>query len=166
MKKSYQKHILKIMSKKVNIVVIALSAPILIGLYDSSTNELISSYESNEKSSEYIPTLFETLLDEYNIESLAYAKGPGSFMAIKVTYVFLKTLSISLNIPFLAQDGFYFNDNTPIKAIGKLYFEKEEKNIITKTFEQIPQSKFYLPKTFKEDDYLIDTEPLYVLPAV
>ena len=166
MKKSCQKHIHKHMSKKVSIVVVALSSPILVGIYDNSTNELITSYESDEKSSEYIPTIFERLLNEYDIQTLAYAKGPGSFMAIKVTYVFLKTLSISLKIPFFAQDGFYFNDNSPIKAIGKLFFEKDKEQIVTKTFEQIPQSKFYLPKLFLKDEYLRDSEPLYVLPAV
>jgi len=154
------------MSKKVSIVVVALSSPILIGIYDNSTNELISTFESNEKSSEYIPTLFQTLINEYDIQALAYAKGPGSFMAIKVTYVFLKTLSISLKIQFLAQDGFYFNNNAPIKAIGKLFFEKNREQIVTKTFEQIPQSKFSLPQLFLKDEYLTDSEPLYVLPAV
>jgi len=166
MKKSYQKHIHKHMSKKVNIVVVTLSSPILVGIYDNSTDKLITSYESTQKSSEYIPTLFEKLLNEYNIETLVYAKGPGSFMAIKVTYVFLKTLSISLKIPLLAQDGFYFNNNTPIKAIGKLFFEKNKEQIVTKTFNQIPQSKFYLPKLFLKNEYLKDSEPLYILPAV
>ncbi len=50
-------------------------------------------------------------------------------MGIKVTYLFLKTLSIVKNIPLLAIDGFFFNENHPIKAVGKLYFVKNSNTI-------------------------------------
>jgi len=162
MKKRQQKR----MPKEVSVVVVALSAPTLVGIYDNETKELLESYESHEKSSEYLPILFKDLLKQYNIKNLAYAKGPGSFMAIKVAYVFLKTLSITLNISFTAQNGFYFNENSPIKAIGKLFFVNEYEEIITKSFEEIPKSKFSLPKQFNQEDFLEDTEPLYVIPAV
>ncbi|XPV52291.1 MAG: hypothetical protein ACNI3H_07725 [Halarcobacter ebronensis] len=47
-------------------------------------------------------------------------------MAIKVAYIFLKTLRITKNIPLYASNGFNFNNNSPIKALGKKYFIKED----------------------------------------
>ena len=40
-------------------------------------------------------------------------------MAIKVAYLFLKTISISKNIELESCSGFEFNKNSPIKALGK-----------------------------------------------
>jgi len=154
------------MPKEVDVVVVALTSPVLIGIYDHSSNTLLAEFQSKEKSSEYIPAIFQYILKNYTIKTLAFAKGPGSFMAIKVTYVFLKTLSISLDIKLLAQDGFYFNDNTPIKAIGKLHFIKEHSDIVTKSFDQPQPSVFSLPTTFEKENFTQDTEPLYILPAV
>ena len=40
-------------------------------------------------------------------------------MAIKVAYIFLKTISITRSIDLYACEGFEFNQNSPIKALGK-----------------------------------------------
>ncbi len=81
---------LKLMPK-VDILVLALASPILIGIYKD--NELIETLSSDEKSSEYLPTIFTSLLQLWDIQSIIYANGPGSFMAIKMSYLFL-TLKI------------------------------------------------------------------------
>ena len=36
----------------------------------------------------YLPEVFADLLNEYEIKSVTYANGPGSFMAIKMSYLF------------------------------------------------------------------------------
>lgn len=87
-------------------------------------------------------------------------------MAIKVSYVFLKSYSIAKNIIFKAVDGFYFNNNAPIKALGKTYFVKEGNNIILDTITPKKNGEFYLPKSLNHKDFSDDTLPLYVLPAV
>ena len=71
---------------KVDILVIALSSPIYIGIYEDK--KLIKSITSDEKSSDVLPILFEDILKEYEIKNLFYVNGPGSFMAIKVAYIY------------------------------------------------------------------------------
>ncbi len=88
-------------------------------------------------------------------------------MAIKVSYIFLRTLSITQDIPFYATEGFTFNNNKPIKATGALYFMKENGKILTKKIDapKVPYD-FTLPQTLKHSHFSDDVEPLYVLPAV
>lgn len=147
-----------------DVVVIALSAPLLIGVYRDAA--LIERIESHEKSSEALPELFETLLRKYEISRLVYAKGPGSFMAIKISYIFLKTLSIVKKIPLLATDAFYFNENAPIKAVGKLFFVKNSDTIETVRFDEAPLCRFELPARLNINDFESDTLPCYGIGAV
>ncbi len=152
------------MLKKVDIVLVALSSPITIGIYED--NKLIDTIESEKKSSEILPIIFDKLFKTYKIEKLFYANGPGSFMAIKVAYIFLKSLSILKDIPLFATDAFYFNNNQPIKAIGKLYFVKIASEIKTEKLVEVPEMKFMLPELLKTDDFNKITTPLYSIGAV
>lgn len=152
------------MLKKVDLLLITLSSPLQIGVYEN--NELIETIQSEKKSSDILPVMFDELLKRYQIQKLFYANGPGSFMAIKVAYVFLKSMSILKNIPLLATDAFYFNNNTPIKAVGKLYFVKIASEIKTQKLESIPQCIFTLPSVLDYDEFSTNTEPLYMIGAV
>ncbi|MEA3523107.1 MAG: hypothetical protein U9R50_09020 [Campylobacterota bacterium] len=147
-----------------DIVVIALSSPLLIGIYKEGT--LIESIESHEHTSEALPSLFEDILKRYKIQTIIYANGPGSFMAIKVAYIFLKTLCIINNYTLRATDAFFFNKNTPIKAIGKLCFVKTSQHIETQTFENVPPNRFVLPKYINTNEFDHDTLPYYGIDAV
>ncbi len=147
-----------------SVVVIALSLPLKVGVYED--NRLIYSDELHGHASETLPLLFETLLQNYKISRLIYANGPGSFMAIKVSYLFLKTLSIVNNIPLLATDAFYFNNNQPIKALGKLCFVKMAHSIETQVFDEVPSHTFELPQELMIDDFNSDTLPHYGIAAV
>jgi tRNA A37 threonylcarbamoyladenosine modification protein TsaB len=150
--------------KKVDVLVLALSSPIMIGVYENQ--ELIDAIITEEKSSEVLPILYERLEKSYRVEQLFYANGPGSFMAIKVAYIFLKSLSILKNIPLFATDAFYFNQNMPIKAVGKLYFVKTSDTIETKKFDEPVFSNFELPKVLNYNDFDTDTVPRYCIGAV
>lgn len=147
-----------------DLVVIALSSPLLLGVYEDG--RLIDTIESDEKSSESLPRLYKELRSKYHFSHLVYARGPGSFMAIKISYLFLKTISIVDKTPFLATDAFYFNENQPIKAIGKLCFVKTSSGIKTQTFEEVPLNRFRLPRTLHLDDLEEDTTPFYGIGAV
>jgi tRNA A37 threonylcarbamoyladenosine modification protein TsaB len=135
----------------------------LIGLYKDK--KLFKTYKSNEKTSDILPEFFTEIESKYNITALYYAKGPGSFMSIKVSYVFLKSYAIAKNIKFKAVDGFYFNNNAPIKALGKTYFVKEGNNITFDTITPKKNGEFYLPQYLNHKDFSNDTLPLYILPA-
>ncbi len=152
------------MPKKVDILLITLTSPIKIGIYENSL--LIQTIESIERSSDILPLIFKDLFKKYEIEKLFYANGPGSFMAIKVAYVFLKSLSIVKNIPLFATDAFNFNKNEPIKAIGKLHFVKVASEIKTRKLETAPEVTFELPDVLDYNEFSTTTAPLYMIGAV
>ncbi len=142
-----------------------MTPPLQIGLYHDKS--LFRTIKSEEKTSDALPALFEQILKKYQPQALYYAKGPGSFMAIKVSYIFLRTLSITKNIPLFATDGFTFNQNTPIKAVGSLYFMKKDGKIATqKKGGDFKPHNFTLPEILKSQNFTHESEPLYVLPAV
>ena len=146
----------------VDIVAIPISNPLKVGIYKDK--KLIEVIEKEGKTSEILPIIFDELLKNYNIEHIIYSKGPGSYMAIKLSYIFFKTLEITKNIIFLAADGFYFNNNRPIKAVGNSFFVKKE-GIIT-IEKNLKAGEFFLPKKLNLADFSKDTSPLYVLNPV
>ena len=150
--------------KKVDTVLVALSSPILVGIYEKGL--LIDQIKSEDKSSDVLPLIYKELLSKYDVDSFIYANGPGSFMSIKVAYVFLKSLSIVKNIPLYAVDAFYFNKNRPIKAIGKLHFVKIQGKIETRKAEEIQPQCFVLPLRIKKEDFSKENAPIYGIGAV
>lgn len=150
----------------VSIVVVSISSPILIGIYEN--NVLIDSIKNEGKTSDVLPLIFDELLQKYTISNIYYANGPGSYMAIKISYIFLKTLSITKKIPLKAVSGFVFNDNSPIKALGKKYFFNGQDDKITIDFiEDLEELKdFKLPNDISNISFSEDTLPNYHLPAV
>jgi len=152
------------MPKEVDVVLVALSSPVLVGVYEDL--KLIKTIKSDEKSSEILPKIYEELLQTYDIKNLFYANGPGSFMAIKIAYIFLKSLSVLKNIPLFATDAFYFNNNQPIKAIGKLCFVKLPSEIITQKLEIAPMMEFKLPDVLDYSEFSTTASPMYAIGAV
>jgi len=110
--------------------------------------------------------IFKEILKSFTCRRVFFARGPGSFMAIKITYIFLRALSIAKDIELFASDGFNFNDKNPIKAMRKIYFVKKDDKIETEFFEDEPVCEFMLPKTIELEKFSKDIEPLYILPAV
>jgi hypothetical protein len=151
-------------SHNYTLLVIPIASPLLIGLYRDG--ELIKTIESDAKTSEVLLPLLNELLDTYPVERIVYARGPGSYMAIKLTYVILKTIEIIKGIRIEGCSGFELNGGNPIKAIGNLYFIKEKETIITKKYEEPADANFALPQCIQ--DLVIDEEstPEYMLPAV
>ncbi|SMP86132.1 hypothetical protein SAMN06313486_1023 [Epsilonproteobacteria bacterium SCGC AD-308-P11] len=152
------------MRKNVELLFITLSSPILIGVYEDT--KLIDSVVSEEKSSDILPKIFEEMLNKYNVKALFYSNGPGSFMAIKIAYIFLKSMSILKNIPLFATDAFNFNENNPIKAIGKLYFVKVASEIETQKLEIAPVVSFSLPNVLDYNEFDKQNAPIYGIGAV
>ena len=152
------------MHKKVDIVLIALSSPIQIGIYEDE--KLIDVISSDKKSSDILAPIFNSIFKKYEVQRLVYANGPGSFMAIKVSYIFLKSISILKNIPLFATDAFYFNNNQAIKAIGKLYFVKVSSEIKTQKLEIIPEVNFTFPSIIDFNEFSSSSTPLYCIGAV
>jgi hypothetical protein len=136
----------------------------MLGVYEES--ELIETKSSDLKTSEILLPLIRECLDKYDISTIIYTRGPGSYMAIKLTYIILKTIEIMRGIKCVGCSGFALNGGEPIKAIGNLYFIKEKETIITKKYEQPVNVNFTLPQSIQ--DLALDEEstPDYILPAV
>jgi len=149
-----------------SVFVISISNTILVGVYEN--NKLTNTYEAKGKTSEVLPWIFNNSLKKYNIKNIYYVNGPGSYMAIKVAYIFLKTLSIVNGIELKATDGFCFNKNSPIKALGKKYFIKDKNGNINVDFidEAEKINDFELPEILNENLFSINSLPTYNLPAV
>ena len=147
------------------VLVISISSPIKIGL--NKNNELVKTYEKEGKTSDLLPEVLKEILEENKIQKISYVNSPGSYMAIKVAYVFLKTICITKNIEFLACSGFNFNDNSPIKALGKKYFFNKDGEISIDFLDKdCTISQFELPEVLNEDIFTSNTLPIYNLPAV
>ena len=149
----------------IEILVITISNPLLIGVYENK--KLIKEHKLDGKTSDLLPSLFEKLLKEYDIKGIIYVNSPGSFMAIKVAYIFLKTICITKDIEFFAIDGFEFNQNSPIKALGKKYFIKDENKVKVDFLEKdCIIYDFNLPMCIEKYNFNEETLPIYNLPAV
>jgi hypothetical protein len=162
--KRYRAGPLQKASPEITLLILSIASPLQIGVYED--NVLIDQYSSAQKTSEILLPLVTKLLEKYNVSRIVYTRGPGSYMAIKLTYIMLKTIEIVRGIACLGCSGFSLNGGQPIKAIGNLYFIKEKETIITKKFEQPVQAEFILPQSIQ--DLVIDEEstPEYMLPAV
>jgi len=151
-------------SKQYKLLIISISSPLLIGVYEDDI--LIKTFSSEKKTSEILLPLIMDVLNEYDISEIIYTRGPGSYMAIKLTYIMLKTIEIMRGIKCMGCSGFALNDGQPIKAIGNLYFIKEKETIITKKFEQPVNVVFALPQSIQDLEIDEESTPEYILPAV
>ena len=135
-----------------------------MGVYEDGKR--VDTYTSEKKTSEILLPLLMECLDKYPISEVIYTRGPGSYMAIKLTYIILKTLEITKGIKCLGCSGFALNGGNPIKAIGNLYFTKEKETIITKKYEQPVSATFALPLSIHNLVIEEESIPNYLLPAV
>lgn len=136
----------------------------MLGVYEEG--ELIDTISSELKTSQILLPLIKECLDKYDISTIIYTRGPGSYMAIKLTYIMLKTIEIMQGIKCVGCSGFALNGGEPIKAVGNLYFIKEKETIITKKYEQPVNVKFTLPQSIQDLELDEESTPDYILPAV
>mgnify|MGYP001556339048 CR=1 FL=1 len=152
------------MPKRYELLIISISSPLLLGVYEEDS--LIETICSDLKTSEILLPLIKKCLDKYDISKIIYTRGPGSYMAIKLTYIILRTIEIMQGIKCVGCSGFALNGGQPIKAIGNLYFIKEKETIITKKYEQPVNVKFTLPQSIQDLELDEESTPDYILPAV
>ena len=146
------------------VLIVSIASPLLVGVYRDDL--LIETIKREDKTSEILLKLLMEIFQKYNTTHLIYTSGPGSYMAIKLTYITLRSLEITKGITFDACDAFSLNQNNPIKAMGKLYFIKENNTIITKKFDEAVEQRFELPSMLSEVTIINDNKPMYILPAV
>ncbi len=147
------------------VLVISISKPLLIGVYKDK--KLIKVYKDEGMTSDVLPIIFENIFKKFTLDRIYYVNTPGSYMAIKVAYVFLKTVSITKNIDLKACSGFEFNQNSPIKALGKKYFINDENHVKVDFLDKNSRiCDFELPAVLENINFTSETLPIYNLPAV
>ena len=151
-------------SPNVTLLVISIANPLLVGVYKEGN--LIRTEKHDRKTSEILLPVLNELLETYDVEEIIYTRGPGSYMAIKLTYIMLRTIEIVQGIPLRGCSGFTLNGGRPIKAIGNLYFIKEKETIMTKKFEEPVDASFALPQCIHDLEIDEESTPEYLLPAV
>lgn len=145
----------------VEILVCSLDNPLLVGIYKQ--NVLIKQFQSQSHTSEALIEIFDEILQNYDIKTIIYANGPGSFMGIKVAFVILKTISIVKNCDFKAVSGFELNDFSPIKANKNLSFIYKNGEV---KLSKIQPKNFKLPQNLSNLNFISDTLPNYILSAI
>lgn len=151
---------------KTTLFVISIANPILIGLYEDEILKKV--IEKDGKTSDILPSTVNDILKSHTLDEIIYVNGPGSYMSIKISYLFLKTLSITLGSKFLAVSGFTLNENSPIRALGKKYFFQDDSGEIKMRFLEDDEvlKPFNLPHQIDYQKCIEDTLPNYQLPAV
>lgn len=146
---------------------VQLASPLLVGVYDHFSGDKLFELVSEEKTSQSLPLLFKDILQDFDCKRILFATGPGSFMAIKIAYIFLRTICLTRGIQLYGVDGFYFNCNAPIKAMKNIAFVKDKNGKIqTNLVDEEDLGTFSLPNSFEASEYDENIEPLYILPAV
>ncbi|WP_457598806.1 hypothetical protein [Hydrogenimonas sp.] len=148
----------------VELLLIGVTSPFVAAVYEDG--KCIETFRKEGKSSEVLPPFLHDVMARYRIGALYYANGPGSFMAIKVTYVMAKTLSIALGVPLFGTDAFAFNGNRPIRAIGRSCFVKQKGEIVIRNDCEEQSAPFEPPSVLERSLFSPQSEPLYVLPAL
>ena len=146
----------------VDLVAVTISSPSLFGIYQNG--KLVKSIIKEGKTSDILPEIFDSLSKKYDIKKIIYSKGPGSYMAIKLSYVFFKTVEIAKGIKLYGAEGFEFNGQRPIKAVGKSFFVKE--NGIISIKKDLKAGEFSLPESLNDINFSEDSSPLYILNPV
>lgn len=116
------------------------------------------------------------------LNAIYYSRGVGSLSAIKLTHVFLHTLSLSSDIHIYATNSFYFSQTNEIKAFANMsfYLKPDSKHVVitdsnTKEYihiapssinDNLDLSTLFLPYRLIHNDFLESCTPLYVTPAV
>lgn len=89
------------------LLLFSVDSPLQAGIYQEK--KLIQTFERQGRVGEELYPLLEEILEHYELSALYHLQGPGSFTAIKLTHLFLRTLSIALKIPLYGTDSFAFN---------------------------------------------------------
>jgi len=149
---------------KYTILINAIAVPVQLGLY--CENRKVTTLEIEGQTSEVLLPAVEKWLNSYSVERCIYVNGPGSYMAIKLTYIMLRTVEMIRGITFFGISAFELNGGKPVKAMGNLYFTKEKETIMTQKFDEKVKQEFWLPDDLSALSLDKENKPHYSLPAV
>lgn len=146
----------------ITLLVASFAKPTLIGVY-SAQNELIRSFAEDGKITDFLYQITSEIDKNYLIKRLVYTQGPGSFMGLKLAYVFLASFAIARNIPFEAISSFAIASK--IHAHKNRWFVQNGDRV--EVVEMADQTDLIaLPRSIDSIAFESDKLPRYELPAV
>ena len=149
----------------VTLLLLSAQTPLCVGLYDAS-GVLVRRYERTGQISQVLYPLFREIGAEFEVVALAYARGPGSFMGLKLGFVFLRSFAIAKKIPMRSASSFFFSAGAPIVATRHSAYLLSDDKISLCRLESAPENRMQLPKRVDFEALDEPLEPLYIQPAV
>ena len=146
------------------LLILSLGTPLLLGVYVNG--ELREEKRLEGKAGDLLPPAVEELDGRYRWKRILFARGPGSFMAVKIGYLFARTFAVARDLELAGTDAFAFNGGAPIKATGKMHYVKEGEAIRMAALESAATAPFLLPQTLYDLPFDQPPTPLYVAPPV
>lgn len=147
--------------KKIDLLVIALGAPLLVGVYENGS--LIESKNFDEQASEALILALCDFNQKYHIQKIIYANTPGSFMGLKVAFVILKSYAIAKDCELFGVSGFALNAGGAIRANKNFCFVQENGQI---TLKKAEPTSFVLPQSLNGLSLSAQAEPVYCIEPV
>ncbi|MGP1561840.1 MAG: hypothetical protein ACTTIC_07120 [Helicobacteraceae bacterium] len=162
----------------IDVLFLNIATPPVLGIYESGV--LASSVRLGGKISDELPRVFARLMQTQKIGSVTYINTPGSYMSIKLAYVFFSVLSGVAGFKLYAASGFCFNGGAPIKAMGKSFFVQEANvrggvaikqadlalDLTSDLATDLEPAPFELPPVLDTSGFVLGGEPIYITPPV
>jgi hypothetical protein len=145
-------------------LLIGASKPARLAVYNDD-GDLLETFEIAAPLTEGLYPIARSIDDRYNIIRLLYARGPGSFTGLKLSYLFCKTFALARNIEFLAADSFALSGDRPILAHGRRRFVKNGGLIEIAASDEPFAEALLPPKTLDLRIFDDQTLPNYLLNA-
>ena len=147
--------------KQVDLLVIALNSPLLIGVYED--DKLIETLSYDEHASDALITALSHLSKNYNFSKIIYANTPGSFMGLKVAYVTLKSYCVAKDCKLYGVSGFELNEGGAIRANKSFCFVLENGEVVLRKTDP---TSFSLPQSLQNLNLSSTSEPIDHIDAV
>jgi tRNA A37 threonylcarbamoyladenosine modification protein TsaB len=151
--------------RNVTVLLISAAKPCFFALYDEN-GEMIEQESCDKPLTESLYVLMSAAERRYSIKRVLYVNGPGSFMGLKLGFVFMRTFALAREIDFAACDSFAITGGAPVFSHKNRWFVKNGSSIELIRFENPPENRLIPPKKLNMANFSGDTTPCYLLPAV
>ncbi|MDR2151963.1 MAG: hypothetical protein LBO72_03995 [Helicobacteraceae bacterium] len=146
------------------ILLIGATKPARLGVYNENGDRL-ENFTIEAPLTEGLYPLMKSIDERFKITKLLYARGPGSFMGLKLSYLFCKSFAIARDIPFLAADSFALSGGKPILSRQNRRFTKNADTIEIEIFDTPFEEALLPPETLDLSMFDAQTPPNYILSA-
>ncbi|GHV10482.1 glycoprotease [Campylobacterota bacterium] len=151
--------------RSVSLLLLSATRPTRLAIYGEDGG-VIEQFQSDLPLTESLYDAIKAFDEAYAIERVLYARGPGSFMGLKLGYLFLRSFALGRGIDFLAADSFALSGGAPIHSHSKRWFVLENGSAAIRSFDSAPAEVLSPPERLDLTLFSAETAPNYILSAV